>query len=325
MTVQPIPPTIEWVGDRVRLIDQRLLPDRLELIELVTLEELCDAIRALVIRGAPALGAAGAMGVALAWQAGIPVDEGVEMLVSTRPTAVNLAWGARRAASAPDPIEEAVRIAEEDVERNQRIGANGSGLVVPGARVLTHCNTGHLACVGYGTALGVVRAAAEAGRAPTVWVDETRPVLQGARLTAWELDRLGIGCTLIVDSLAPVLMADGEVDLVIVGADRIAANGDVVNKVGTYGLALAAMQHGVQFVVAAPTSTVDLACRTGAEIPVEHRAASEVTHLAGRRVAPRGVHVENRAFDLTPASLVSTYVTEDGIFTAEELPGSLGG
>ncbi len=320
MRTEPIPPTIEWVGDGVRLIDQRLLPERLELIEVRGLEELCTAIRELAIRGAPALGAAGAMGVALGQVTGVPREEAVAALVSTRPTAVNLEWGARRAAAAADPVSEAVRIAEEDVEQNRSIGRHGAGLVPVGARVLTHCNTGHLACVGYGTALGVIRAAAEAGRSPTVWVDETRPVLQGARLTAWELGRLGIGCTLIVDGLAAALIAERAVDLVIVGADRIAANGDVVNKVGTYGLALAATHHGVPFVVAAPTSTVDMGCRTGVEVPVERRPGSEVTHLAGQLVAPEAVQVENRAFDLTPASFVSTYVTEKGAFST---PGEL--
>jgi methylthioribose-1-phosphate isomerase len=206
-----------------------------------------------------------------------------------------------------------VRLAADDVARNRRLGAAGAALLPPDARVLTHCNAGALACVGYGTALGVIRAAAEQGRRPSVWVDETRPVLQGARLTAWELDRLGIPATLVADVMAAGLMAGGEVDCVVVGADRIAANGDVANKVGTYGLAVLASHHGVPFYVAAPLSTVDRACPTGADIPIERRDGAEVAELAGRRLAPAGVAVENRAFDVTPAALVTAIVTEDGV------------
>jgi methylthioribose-1-phosphate isomerase len=193
------------------------------------------------------------------------------------------------------------------------MGANGVPLLPPGSRVLTHCNTGSLATVGYGTALGVIRAAHEQGREPSVWVDETRPVLQGARLTAWELTQLGIPFRLVVDALAGALMAAGEVDAVIVGADRIAANGDVANKVGTYGLAVLAQHHEIPFYVAAPTSTIDAETPTGADIPLEQRAAVEVAELAGRRIAPAGVAVDNRAFDITPASLVTAYVTELGV------------
>jgi methylthioribose-1-phosphate isomerase len=211
-----------------------------------------------------------------------------------------------------------MRIAVEDLECNRRIGANGAPLLPPGARVLTHCNTGSLACVGYGTALGVIRAAHEQGRQPSVWVGETRPVLQGARLTAWELTQLGIPFRLIVDVLAGALMAAGEVDVVVVGADRIAANGDVANKVGTYGLAVLAEHHAIPFYVAAPRSTVDPGTATGANIPVEQRAAEEVTELAGRRIAPQDVEVDNRAFDMTPASLVTAYVTELGITRSAE-------
>ncbi len=310
---EPIPPTIELGDGVVRLIDQRRLPDELVELECRTVEELCEAIRTLAVRGAPALGAAGAMGVALAAATGEPLDEAAARLEATRPTAVNLAWGVRRALASDDPAAEARRIAAEDVERNRRLGAHGAPLLGNGARVLTHCNTGSLACVGYGTALGVIRAAHEAGRSPSVWVDETRPVLQGARLTAWELLRLGIPFRLIADALAGALMAAGEVDAVIVGADRIAANGDVANKVGTYTLAVLASHHGIPFYVAAPVSTVDAATPTGADIPVESRAAEEVTEIAGRRIAPAGAEAENRAFDVTPAQLVTAYITEDGV------------
>jgi methylthioribose-1-phosphate isomerase len=279
-------------------------------------DDLCDAIKSLAVRGAPALGAAGAMGVALASVSGAPVEASAARLVGTRPTAVNLAWGVERALGAADPVAEALSVAAEDVERNRRIGRHGSALVPEGSRVLTHCNAGSLACVGYGTALGVVRAAHELGRRVHVWVDETRPVLQGSRLTAWELSQLGIPFGIVADSLAPALMRAGEVDVVIVGADRIAANGDVVNKVGTYGLAVAARYHGLPFYVAAPISTVDRSVATGDEVTIEHRDPAEVLTLGDRRVAPPGARAENRAFDVTPALLVTGYVTEQGVSAA---------
>jgi methylthioribose-1-phosphate isomerase len=210
-------------------------------------------------------------------------------------------------------LEEAERLAEQDVADNRALGRHGSALVPDGAQVLTHCNAGALACVGYGTALGVIRAAAEAGKSPRVWVDETRPVLQGARLTAWELDRLGIAATLVADVMAGSLMASGDVDLVVVGADRVAANGDVANKIGTYSLAVLAAHHGVPFYVAAPTATVDLATATGAGIPVEERAADEVSMIGRARLSPRGIPALNRAFDVTPAGLVTAIVTELGV------------
>ena len=317
----PIPPTIEWRGGVVRLIDQRLLPDELVLRECATVDELCEAISTLAVRGAPALGAAGAMGVALASVTGEPREQAAKRLKATRPTAVNLAWGVDRALAASDPVAEAQRIAAEDVSCNRRIGAHGAELLERGARVLTHCNAGSLACVGYGTAVGVIRAAHEQGRGPSVWVDETRPVLQGARLTAWELSRLGIPFRLVADVMAGGLMAAGEVDAVVVGADRIAANGDVANKVGTYGLAVLARHHGIPFYVAAPVSTLDPATPSGSDIPVERRSADEVAELAGRRIAPPGAEVENRAFDVTPAQLVTAYVTEQGVArAARELP-----
>ena len=283
------------------------------IVEAFSVDELCELIATMAVRGAPALGAAGAMGVALAVVGGEDLDSAVDALTATRPTAVNLVWGASRAAAAADPVAEACRIATEDVERNRRIGANGAALVPEGARVLTHCNAGALACVGYGTALGVVRAASEAGLRPSVWVDETRPALQGARLTAWELGRLGIPYTVVADVMAGSLMADSEVDLVVVGADRIAANGDVANKVGTYPLAVLAHRHEVPFYVAAPTSTIDRACPGGAEIPLEERDPIEVLEVGGRRVAPPDAAAENRAFDVTPAELVTGYITEDGV------------
>jgi methylthioribose-1-phosphate isomerase len=309
----PIPPTIEWAGDRVRLIDQRALPGRLEVVEATTVAELAALIADLAIRGAPALGAAGAMGVALAHVRGEDLNEAAEALIATRPTAVNLAWGARRAAAASDPVAEAQCIAADDVERNRRLGAHGAALVPEGGRVLTHCNAGGLACVGYGTAVGVIRAAAEAGKAPRVWVDETRPVLQGSRLTAWELERLGIEHTLVVDAVAGSLMADGLVDLVIVGADRIAADGSVANKIGTYPLAVLAHHHGVPFYVAAPQSTFDPDTPDGSAIPLETRDPDEVRGVQGRSLAPEGTPVENRAFDVTPPALITAYITEDGV------------
>ncbi len=304
-----IPPTIEWRDGCVRMIDQRLLPGRLAFLEARTVDELCDAIRTLAVRGAPALGVAGAMGMALAAVTGESPEEAAARIVATRPTAVNLAWGVARGLEAADPVAEAVRLAADDVDRNRRLGAHGASLVPHGGRVLTHCNAGALACAGYGTALGVIRAAAEAGRRPSVWVDETRPVLQGARLTAWELDRLGIPATLVADVMAGSLMAGGEVDCVVVGADRIAANGDVANKVGTYGLAV----HGIPFYVAAPMSTVDPTCPTGANIPIERRSGDEVTSMDGHLIAPEGFAAENRAFDVTPAALVTAIITEDGV------------
>jgi methylthioribose-1-phosphate isomerase len=275
-----------------------------------------------------------------------------DRLIATRPTAVNLAWGANRVLAAAvaaagargleappgdgagggdaglaaggggaeavrrAALDEAERLAEQDVADNRALGRHGAALVPAGAQVLTHCNAGALACVGYGTALGVIRAAAEAGKTPRVWVDETRPVLQGARLTAWELDRLGIAATLVADVMAGSLMASGDVDLVVVGADRVAANGDVANKIGTYSLAVLAAHHGVPFYVAAPTSTVDLATPTGAGIPVEERSPDEVRRVGRSRTAPPGFSALNRAFDVTPAALVTAIVTELGLARA---------
>jgi methylthioribose-1-phosphate isomerase len=321
--VDPIPPTIEWRRGRVRLIDQRALPGELRFVECASVDELCDAIRSLAVRGAPALGAAGAFGVALA--AHTIADESevraaARHLAAARPTAVNLAWGVERALAAWEKggagaaLGEAERVAADDVATNRALGGFGVELVPDGARVLTHCNAGSLATVGYGTALGVVRAAHDAGKRPQVWAGETRPVLQGARLTAWELDRLGIPVTVIADVMAGSLMATGDVDIVVVGADRIAANGDVANKIGTYPLAVLAREHDVPFVVAAPTSTIDLATPTGAAITVEERSEDEVVRIGTERIAPDGVAAANRAFDVTPARFVTAIVTERGVF-----------
>jgi methylthioribose-1-phosphate isomerase len=297
----------------VRLVDQRRLPAELAFIEASTVDDLCSAINSLAIRGAPALGAAGAMGIALAAATGMPLEQAAQKLKDTRPTAINLAWGVDRALTATNPIAEALTIAAEDVARNRQIGAHGLRLLPDAPRVLTHCHTGALACVGYGTALGVIRAAHEDGRQPTVWASETRPVLQGARLTAWELHRLGIPVTVIVDGLAGSLLASGCVDCVIVGADRIAANGDVANKVGTYSLAVLADYHGVPFYVAAPLSSVDLVCPTGTAIPLERRSGDELALSGGQRIVPDGVPVENPAFDITPSRLIAALITERGV------------
>jgi len=309
----PMPPTIEWAGDRVRLIDQRLLPGELRIVEASTVDDLATFISALAVRGAPALGAAGAMGIALAAVTGLDLDDAAATLAATRPTAVNLRWGIDRARRAADPVAEAQAIAIEDVERNRALGRHGSRLVPDGGRVLTHCNAGALACVGYGTALGVIRAAHEQGKRPSVWADETRPVWQGARLTAWELTRLGIPVTVIADGAAASVMQRGDVDLVVVGADRIAANGDVANKIGTYGVAVLARHHGIPFYVAAPSSTIDRATPDGAAIVIEDRDPDEVAAVDGQRMVPDGASVENKAFDVTPAALVTGYVTETGV------------
>jgi methylthioribose-1-phosphate isomerase len=289
------------------------LPADLVFLETSTVDELCAAITGLAIRGAPALGVAGAMGVALAAHRGENPERAAARLIATRPTAVNLRWGVERALAADDPLGEAIAIAAEDSERNRRLGLIGAELLPSGCRVLTHCNAGSLACAEYGTALGVIRSAHEAGKDPKVWVDETRPVMQGSRLTAWELSRLGIRATVLVDGAAGSLMARGEVDCVVVGADRIAANGDVANKIGTYSLAVLARHHRIPFYVAAPLSTVDLACRSGADIPVEQRDSDEVAVIGGHRVVPSGVGIANPAFDVTPARLVTAIITDAGI------------
>jgi methylthioribose-1-phosphate isomerase len=319
---EPIPPTIEWRRGAIRLIDQRALPQRLRFLNCRTVDALCDAIRTLAVRGAPALGAAGAYGVALAATTSTrrpQVRAAAARIARTRPTAVNLGWGVAKALAAFEAggadaaLACAHEIAADDVARNRAIGSFGAALIPPNARVLTHCNTGSLATVGYGTALGVIRAAAEQRKKPRVLADETRPLLQGARLTMWECEQLRISATLIPDGAAASLMAQGVVDLVIVGADRVAANGDVANKVGTYAVALAARHHQLPFYVALPTTTIDLATPSGDRIPIEERAAEEVTHFGGTEVAPPGARVRNPAFDVTPARLVTAIITETGV------------
>jgi methylthioribose-1-phosphate isomerase len=320
--VDPIPRTISWRAGVVRVLDQRELPARVRYLDCETVAQLCEAISSLAIRGAPALGAAGAYGIALAAhtsRTSRQVRTAAERIAATRPTAVNLRWGVDIALAAYErggnagALAAAERIAEEDLARNRRIGSHGATIVPSEAQILTHCNAGALACVGYGTALGVVRGAVEAGKDVHVWVDETRPVLQGARLTAWELDRLGIDATLVADSVAASLMGRGAVDLVVVGADRIAANGDVANKIGTYGVAVLARHHDVPFYVAAPASTIDLDTKSGAGINIEERDPTEVTAMRGTVLAPAGTSAHNPAFDVTPARLVSGIITEVGI------------
>ncbi len=294
------------------VLDQRRLPE--EVIELwcISAAEVADAIRTLAVRGAPAIGVAAAYGLALAAQRGEDLDDAYEVLASSRPTAVNLRWALDELRDDPTP-ERARALHEEEVERCRRMAEHAAGLLVSRARqasplrVLTHCNTGALATGGYGSALGAIRTAWESGLVEHVWVDETRPLLQGARLTAWELDALGIPFSVIVDSAAPSLIAAGEVDAVFTGADRIAANGDVVNKVGTYGLALAAAHHDVPFYVVAPTSTLDPSAATGTDVPIEERDPSEVSTRFPAR---------NPAFDVTPAELVTAIVTEVGVHRA---------
>jgi methylthioribose-1-phosphate isomerase len=301
--VQPI----RWRGDRLELLDQRLLPDRSEYVACRSAEEVAQAIRDMVVRGAPAIGCAAAFGVVL----GKGSKGAYEILATSRPTAVNLFWALERMKKAKDLEAEARAIYEEDLAANRAIGRFGAELIRERSRVMTHCNTGALATAGYGTALGVIRAAK--GKNISVIANETRPYLQGARLTAWELVQEGIPCTLITDSMAGHLMARGEVDVVIVGADRIAANGDVANKIGTYPLAVLAKRHGIPFYVAAPLSTFDPTIPDGSHIPIEERPAAEVTGYRGTRWAPEGVLVRNPAFDVTPAELVTAIISEKGI------------
>lgn len=330
--------TIEWKNDKVIMIDQRLLPGEEVYNEYETCSQVADAIVEMVVRGAPAIGVAAAMGIALG---ALAVElEGAEdldafekefslacdMIGKTRPTAVNLFWAIKRmkrvfaenrakGVNALKNIlkEEALKICDEDIEINRRMGQNGGKLLVDGSTVLTHCNAGALATAGYGTALGVIRGAIESGKKIKVIADETRPFLQGARLTAWELQKDGIDVTVITDNMAGHLMKGGGIDAVVVGADRIAANGDVANKIGTYMVAVLADRHSIPFYVAAPLSTIDLNVKTGAEIPIEERTPLEVTHLAGKRVTPEGVKVKNPAFDVTPSELVTAIITEEGV------------
>ena len=329
--------TVRWDDESVVMIDQRRLPAEEVYLRCRTVPEVAAAIRDMAIRGAPAIGVAAALGLALAARAskaeGAALREEFgragDALGATRPTAVNLFWAIERmrarfereAAGGGAPLRdallaEALAIQEEDVAACRRMGDLGAELLPRGARVLTHCNAGALATAGYGTALGVIRSAARAGKLRNVFADETRPYLQGARLTAWELMREGIPTTLIADNMAGHLMSRAEIDAVIVGADRIAANGDVANKIGTYTLAVLARENGLPFYVAAPVSTIDLATPSGDRIPIEERPADEVTHHAGRRLAPEGVAVRNPAFDVTPNRYVTAIVCERGVARA---------
>ncbi len=328
--------TVWWEKDTVRLIDQLRLPQEVVIQDCLTYQEVAQAIRSMQLRGAPAIGVAAAYGVALAARqsraTAMPelladIRQAAETLRRTRPTAVNLAWGLERmlrradeSATTDSPaslrdalLAEAETMAEEDIAANQAMGRHGAALIPDGANVLTHCNAGALATVDWGTALGVIRTAHGQGKRLHVWVDETRPYLQGARLTAWELQQWGIPCTLITDNMAGHFMQRGQVDLVMLGADRVAANGDFANKIGTYSLAVLAKAHSIPFYSAAPTSTVDMSIPDGAHIPIEERSAEEVTHLRGMRIAPEGVRAAHPAFDVTPHRYLTALITERGI------------
>ncbi len=322
--------TIQWTADGVVMIDQTRLPSDEVYVTCRDYREVADAIRKMVIRGAPAIGVAAAMGVALGVlrspDPDTEFDDVCDTLAATRPTAVNLFWAIERMRKLfrslngrpleeirRRMVEEAQQVRREDIAINEAIGRNGAALVPDGKTVLTHCNAGALATAGYGTALGVIRAAVSAGKRVDVFADETRPFLQGARLTVWELQRDGIPATLITDNMAGHFLKSGRIGCVVVGADRIAANGDVANKIGTYSVAVLARENGVPFYVAAPVSTLDLSLASGDEIPIEQRAAAEVTRIAGVPVAPEGTRVENPAFDVTPHRYVTAIVTERGI------------
>jgi methylthioribose-1-phosphate isomerase len=300
---------LRWKGDALELLDQRLLPERVVYVACRNATEVAAAIRDMVVRGAPAIGCAAAFGVALE-----STDAAYDVLAKSRPTAVNLFWALERMRHAKDKRAEAEAIFAEDLAVNRAIGAHGAALVPANARVLTYCNTGALATAGHGTALGVVRSAKEKG--VSVVACETRPYLQGARLTAWECMQERIPCTLVTDNMAGHLMSRGDVDLVIVGADRIAANGDVANKIGTYTLAVLARRHGLPFYVAAPLSTFDAKCADGARIPIEERPPEEVTGYRGMRWAPEGVTVRNPAFDVTPGELITAIICQKGVVQA---------
>lgn len=303
---------IRWRGDALELLDQRALPDRIVYITCRTADDVAAAIRDMVVRGAPAIGCAAAFGVVLS--KGAP--SAYEVLAKSRPTAVNLFWALERMRKAKDLRAEAEAIFVEDLTANRTMGGHGAKLIPDNARVMTYCNTGALATAGHGTALGVIRSAK--GKGISVIANETRPYLQGARLTAWECVQEGIPVTLVTDNMAGHLMSRGEVDVIVVGADRIAANGDTANKIGTYPLAVLAKRHGIPFYVAAPLSTFDPSIPDGSHIPIEERAAGEVTGYRELRWAPEGVKVRNPAFDVTPADLITGIVTEKGVVLAPD-------
>jgi len=327
--------TLEWTDNGVRFIDQTKLPTKETYVTCETHEQVADVIRTMVVRGAPAIGVAAAMGIALGVKNSKAetvadlkreLDQICDIIGKTRPTAVNLFWAIRRmqekfervrirplAQIKQDLIEESKRMYAEDIAANQAMGRHGATLMPSEGGVLTHCNAGALATAGYGTALGVIRAAVEQGKKIHVYADETRPFLQGSRLTAWELMKDGIPTTVISDNMAGAMMKQGKIGAIVVGADRIAANGDVANKIGTYTVAVLAKEHGIPFYVAAPISTVDLACPDGSKIPIEQRNAREITHIAGKQMVPDGVSIENPAFDVTPAKYVTAIITEHGI------------
>jgi methylthioribose-1-phosphate isomerase len=330
--------TLEWTSSGVRFIDQTRLPTEEVYVTCATYQEVASAIRDMIVRGAPAIGVAAAMGIALGVKQSTAPDiaslrnefgQICRTMGETRPTAVNLFWAIRRMQQKFDSVaaqgvhhvkvtlvEEGQKMLVEDIAANQAMGRHGATLMPGSGGVLTHCNAGALATCGYGTALGVVRSAIQAGKQLHVFADETRPFLQGSRLTAWELMKDGIPTTLIADNMAGAMMRQGKINAVIVGADRIAANGDVANKIGTYTVAVLAKEHGIPFYVAAPWSTVDMNMAGGEGIPIEQRSPREVTHHAGKQVAPDGVQVENPAFDVTPSRYVSAIITERGIATA---------
>lgn len=338
---------IEWKGDSVLILDQRLLPLEVRYIECREHNAIADAIRTLAIRGAPAIGIASAMAVALAaLQQKASYFEGfyraikrvMDTMIATRPTAVNIQWAMRRMDTLLQSnhqldierlkamvVEEALKIYQEDLEANKKIGEYGAQFIRDGASVLTHCNAGVLATGGYGTATAPMLNAKKQGKRFRVYADETRPVLQGARLTAWELMQNGIDVTLITDNSAGWLMRQGLIDLVIVGTDRTTLNGDVANKIGTYTVAVLSKEHGIPFYVAAPTSSIDFNMASGDRIPIEQRSPEEVTTIQGVRIAPEGVKALNFAFDVTPSRYVTAFLTEKGVFRPEELKGLAGG
>ena len=334
---------IRFVAGQCQMLDQRLLPTEEVWYSYTTYQEVAEAIRTMVIRGAPAIGVAAAIGAWFgardietesSWEFFQQFEKICAVLLATRPTAVNLSWALERmkhfAESNLDRsvlelkigLEfEALAITQEDEKANRQMGQYGEPLLADGARVLTHCNAGALATAGYGTALGVIRAAVEAGKKISVIVDETRPFLQGARLTAWELQKDNIPVTLICDNMAGYLMSKGEIDCVIVGADRIAANGDVANKIGTYTVAVLAKEHNIPFYVAAPVSTIDLSLSDGSLIPIEERDGREITHIKDIQLAPEGISIRNPAFDVTPHRFVTAIITEHGVVAGDYLAG----
>ena len=333
-------PTIAWQGDDIVMIDQRKLPAAEVYVTCKSVNDVAKAIKTMVIRGAPAIGVCAAMALALGAarskatgtkQFTTEFQRNCDQLAATRPTAVNLFWAIERmkrsfsegalAGESVDQLRarlriEGDRIHDDDVASCRAIGANGAALVPQKANILTHCNAGALATAGYGTALGVIRGAVEAGRQIRVLADETRPFLQGARLTAWELVKDGIDTTVITDNMAGSIMRAGEIDLVVVGADRIAAHGDTANKIGPYPVAVLAKEHGIPFYVAAPWSTIDLATRDGDAIPIEERNAREVTHVGSNQLAPEGAHIRNPSFDVTPHKYITAIITEKGVYRA---------